>query len=199
MSTFWKGLLVAVILVVVVAAGSLAWLERRIAEDTVTPLTVANPDGTAGRALIVYQPGFTSFQERVTAAFADGLVASGWQVSTTTASSQAPAAAPGYDLIILGSPVYGGAPAKPLARYIERVRDFGARPVVILLTAAGDAEPAIKLTEQMVTRAKGRPIRSLGLTTMKPNDEAGKYTGSNSDRAVQIARHAGRALQQANQ
>jgi hypothetical protein len=53
--------------------------------------------------------------------------------------------------------------------------------------------------EQMVTRAKGRPIRSLGLTTMKPNDEAGKYTGSNSDRAVQIARHAGRALQQANQ
>jgi hypothetical protein len=198
-STFWKGLIVAVALVVVVAAGSLAWLQRRISQDTVTPLTVANPNGSTGKALIVYQPGLTSFQERVTAAFADGLVASGWQVSTTTASSQAPAVVPGYDLIVLGSPVYGGAPAKPLIRYIERVGNLGARPVVILLTAAGDAESAIKLTEHMVIQANGRSVLSLGLTTMKPNDEANKYTGSNTDRAVRIARQAGQALQVAIQ
>jgi hypothetical protein len=70
---------------------------------------------------------------------------------------------------------------------------------VILLTAAGDAQPAIRLTEQMVTRANGRPIRSLGLTTMRPNDEANRYTGSNTDRAIQIAREAGQALQLAIQ
>jgi hypothetical protein len=70
---------------------------------------------------------------------------------------------------------------------------------VILLTAAGDAEPAIKLTERMVTQAHGRPVRSLGLTTMKPNDEANKYTGSNTDRAIQIARQAGQALQLATE
>jgi hypothetical protein len=29
---------------------------------------------------------------------------------------------------------------------------------------------------------------------MKPNDEANQYTGSNTDRAVQIARAAGQAL-----
>jgi flavorubredoxin len=173
----------------------LAWLQWRVNQDTVTPLAVANPDGTAGRALIVYQPGLSSFPERVASAFASGLAAAGWQVSTTTASRQAPAAVTGYDLIVLGSPVYGGAPAKPLDRYIERVGDFRGKPVVILLTAAGDAGPAIKLTEQKVARAGGRPLRSLGLTTMKPNDEGNKYSGSNTDRAVQIARAAGQALQ----
>jgi hypothetical protein len=195
MSTFWKGLLVAVALIVVIAVASLAWLQWRLDRDTVTPLTVAYPDGAAGKALIVYQPGLSSFPQRVTAAFAEGLAASGWQVSTTTASNEATDAVTSYDLIILGSPVYGGAPGKPLTRYIERVGDFRGKPVVILLTAAGDAEPAIKLTEQMVSRAHGRPVRSLGLATMKPNDEANKYTGSNTDRAIQIARQAGQALQ----
>jgi hypothetical protein len=195
MSTFWKGLLVVVGLIVVAAAGSLAWMQWWLNQDTVTPLAVANPDGTAGKALIVYQPGLSSFPQRVTAAFADGLAASGWQVSTTTASSQATAAVAGYDVIILGSPVYAGAPGKPLARYIERVRDFNGKPVVILLTAAGDAQPAIKLTEHMVAQAHGRLVRSLGLTTMKPNDQANNYTGSNTDRAIQIARQAGQALQ----
>ncbi|TGQ32421.1 hypothetical protein [Mesorhizobium sp. M00.F.Ca.ET.216.01.1.1] len=199
MSTFWTGLLIAVAIIVVIAGGSFTWLVWRLNEETVTPLTVSNPDGTAGKALVVYQPGLSSFPKRVTEAFSEGLVASGWQVSTTTASSKAPAAVAGYDLIILSSPVYGGAPGKPLARYIERVADFGRKPVVVLLTGAGDVEPAIKLTEQMVVRAGGRAIRSLGLTTMKPNDEANKYTGSNTDRAIQIARETGRALQPAVQ
>jgi hypothetical protein len=199
MSTFWKGVLVAVALTVVIALASLAWLQWRLDRDTVTPLTVANPDGAAGKALLVYQPGLSSFPQRVTAAFAEGLVASGWQVSTTTASSEATDAVTSYDLIILGSPVYGGASGKPLTRYIERVGDFRGKPVVILLTAAGDAEPAIKRTEQMVTLAHGRPVRSLGLATMKPNDEANKYTGSNTARAIQIARQAGKALQLATE
>jgi hypothetical protein len=199
MSTFWRGLLIAVGFIIAITGGSLIWLQWRLNQETVTPLAVTNPNGTAGKALIVYQPGLSSFPEKVIVAFAEGLIASGWQVSTTTASSQAPAAVAGYNLIILGSPVYADAPGKPLARYIERVADFGGRPVVILLMAARGAETAIKLTEQMVAKAAGRPVRSLGLTTMKPNDEANRYTGSNIDRAIQIARETGRALRPAIQ
>ncbi|MCA1452390.1 hypothetical protein I6F35_04045 [Bradyrhizobium sp. BRP22] len=197
MSTFWKGLLIAVTFIFVVTGGSLIWLQWRLDQETVTPLAIANPNGTSGKALIVYQPGLSSFPKKVIAAFAEGLVASGWQVWTTTASSQAPAAVASYDLIVLGSPVYADAPGKALARYIERVADFGRRPVVILLMAARGAEHAIKLTEQMVAKASGRRVLSLGLTTMKPNDEANKYTGSNTHRAIQIARDTGRALQPA--
>lgn len=199
MGPFWKGLLAVVGVIVVIAVGSLAWLQWRLNHDTATPLTVANRNGAAGRALIVFQPGLTSFQQKVTAAFADGLVQAGWQVATTTASSQAPAAVADYDLIVLGSPVYAGAPGKPLVRYIERVGNFNGKPVVILLTAAGDAGPALRLTEQMVAQAHGRPFRRLGLTTMKPNDEANEYTGSNTHRAVQIARRAGQSLRLAIQ
>jgi hypothetical protein len=199
MSTFWTGMLTAVALVVAIGAGSLVWLQWRIDQETVTPVAIANPDGAAGRALVVYQPGLGSFPKRMAEAFGEGLAASGWQVSTTTASSQAPGNVAGYDLVVLASPVYSGAPAKPLIRYVERVSDFGGKPVAVLLAGAGTVDPAIEYAERMIVEAGGRPIRSLGLTTMRPNADADKYTGSNTDRAAQIARNAGETLQLAHQ
>lgn len=194
MRSFWMGLLVVVGVVVVAAVAAAVWLFWRIDQETVTPLAVANPGGQAGKALLVYQPGLSNFPEQVTTAFAGGLVSAGWQVSTTTASAQAPRPDGSYDLVIVGSPVYMRAPAKPLARYLARVGDLGQKPVVILLTAADDASGAMAETERLVTAAKGRPVKSLAFTTTKPNDTANKYTGSNTDRAVQMARDAGRTL-----
>ena len=195
MSTFWTGMLIAGALVVAITVGSLAWMQWRIDQETVTRVAIANPDGKTGRALIVYQPGLSSFPKRMTEAFGEGLAASGWQVSTTTASSEAPRSVAGYNLVVLASPVYGGAPAKPLVRYVEQVSDFGGKPVVVLLAGAGTVEPAIEYAERMIVKAGGRPIRSLGLTTMRPNAGADKYTGSNTERAIQIARNAGQTLQ----
>lgn len=199
MRSFWIGLVVAVAVVAVLAVGSLLWTQWRISRDTITPLAVSNPAGLGGKALIVYQPGLTSFQEKVTAAFGEGLAAASWQVATTTASDRAPADVAEYDLVVLGSPVYGDGPGKPLGRYIERVADFGGKPVFVLVTAAGNVDAAIELTQQMVIKAKGRPIGSLGLTTMKPNDGAGEFEGSNSERAIQLARRSGRTLKLAGQ
>ncbi len=195
MSTFWTGLLAAGAVIVAIALGSGYWLQRRINADIVTPITEANPGGTGGTALIVYQPGLSDFQAKVTAAFGEGLVEGGWRVLTTTASDQAPSVTTDYDVIVLGAPVYGGVPGKPLSRYIERVADFGGKPVYVLLTAGGDAAPAIEHTKQAVAGHNGRPVGSLGLTTNRPNDAANEFTGSNAERAVQIARRAGRTLQ----
>lgn len=194
MSSFWTGMLTAAAVIAAIAAGSGYWLQRRINADIVTPVTETNPDGTAGKALMVYQPGLTDFQAKVTAGFGEGLAEAGWRVFTTTASDQAPSELAGYDVVVLGAPVYGGAPGKPLTRYIERVSDFADKPVIVLLTAGGDARPAIGLTEQAVVRRHGRPVGSLGLTTNRPNDAGNEFTGSNAERAVEVARKAGRTF-----
>lgn len=191
MRSFWMGLLVAAAVVGVVAVGSSIWLIWRIDQETVTSLVVTNPGGSAGKAFVVHQPGLSAFPEQVTTAFVSGLAAAGWQVSTTTASDQAPLPNAAYDLIVFAAPVYFEAPAKPLARYIARVGNLGGKPVVILLTGATDVTGAITATEKMVAAAKGRPVRSLGLTTMKASDEQKKYTGSNVDTARQVGHEVG--------
>jgi hypothetical protein len=188
------GLFIVVGVVVLTAAASSLWLLRRIDQETVTQVAVSNNSGQAGKALLVYQPGLSNFPEQVTTAFAGGLAAAGWQVSSTTASAQASVPDGKYDLVVLGGPVYFGAPAKPLSRYVARVGDFHGKPVVILLTAAGDFATAVTATERIVTAAHGRPIRSLAFTTSRPNDEANRYTGSNVERALKMARDAGQKL-----
>jgi hypothetical protein len=188
------GLLIVAAIVVVIAAGASIWLFWRINQETVTPVVVTNPGGQAGKAFLVYQPGLTDFQERVMTAFVSGLAAAGWQVATTTASAQAPVPDATHNLVVFGAPVYQEAPANPLARYVARVGDLGAKPVVILLTGATDVAGAIATTERIVIAAKGQPIRSLGFTTTKSNDEMNKFSGSNVERALQVASEAGRKL-----
>ena len=188
----WRRLLIAFAVVVVIGAAAVAWLASRLEQDTVTPLTVANAGGVTGKALIVYQPGLSRFPDDVVAAFREGLIQSGWEVATTTASAEAPATVSGYDLVVLGSPVYAGAPGNALTRYVRRVGDFEARPVVILLTAAANAGAALRMAASLVVAAGGRPVRSIAFLTLRPNDEADRYTGSYIERALQIARDAGR-------
>lgn len=194
MSNFWIGVLGAVGLVIVLAVGSGVWLQWRITQETITPVSIANPDGTTGKALVVLNPGLSAFPEQTAKAFSDGMVESGWRVETTTASSEAPAEVGDYDALILASPVYGGKPAPPLVRYIERIGDLGGKPVLVLLTAAGIADEAIDATRNLVRSANGQPVASFAYTTMRPNDEENKYTGSNTERALQMAREAGRAF-----
>ena len=188
------GLLVVAGAVLLTGAASSIWLLWRIDQESVTPVTLSNPGGRTGKALVVYQPGLSSFPEQVTGAYARGLASGGWQVSVTTASSQATLPELQYDLVVLGGPVYFGAPAKPLARYVTRTHDFHGKPVVILLTAAQDFETAATATERIVRGANGRPIRNLAFTTTKANDAANKYTGSNVERALQMAHDAGQKL-----
>ena len=192
MGRFWIGLLVAIVVVIVIAAGSMMWLVNTISQERVTPLTTLNPDGETGSALLVYHPGLSDFQDRIVTAFADGLVQSGWKVDRTTSSREAPADYAAYDLVVLGSPVYAGAPGNALTRYVRRVGDFEARPVVILLTAAANAGAALRMAASLVVAAGGRPVRSIAFLTLRPNDEADRYTGSYIERALQIARDAGR-------
>ena len=61
-----------------------------ISREVVSEIEVINANGSKA-ALIVYQPGFSSFPRDSSYAFADGLVSSGWRVEITTASSQTPA------------------------------------------------------------------------------------------------------------
>ena len=194
MKSFLMGFLVVVGVVVAIAVASSIWLLWRIDQETVTPLATLNAGGRAGKAFLVYQPGLSDFQEKVSKAFADGLVAAGWQVAITTASAEAPRPDGAYDLVVVGAPVYMGAPAKPLRRYLERLGNLGDKPVAILLTAANDASTAIAMTEQLVVAAKGRPVRKFAFTTTKPNDADKSHAGSNVERALQLAREAGQTL-----
>jgi NAD(P)H-dependent FMN reductase len=193
MSTGKKSL-VAAIAVVLLAAGSLVWVSQAVKRETASAVVTLNPTGSTGKALLVFHPGLSDFPDRVVTGFADGLLQASWRIDRTTASRQAPTDINAYDLIVLGSPVYAYAAAIPLQDYIARVGDFHGKPVVLVFTAAGDAAGALDATAAKVASAHGKVIGRFGYTSMRPNESAKAYPGSNTERAVAMARDAARSL-----
>lgn len=191
---FFVGLSIAVAAVLVIIAGSLFWVMTSITRETVSEVSTLNAGGGAGRALLVYQPGMSDFPERTVMAFADGLAAAGWAIDRTTASSKAPVNVADYQLIVLGSPIYAGAPAKPLSDYIARVGDFGGRPVAIVLAGAGETAAALAASEAAVRAAGGVIAGRFVYTSMRPNEPSKPYPGTNVEVALAMARDAGLTL-----
>jgi hypothetical protein len=165
----WKQiilLLVIALIVAFVAFGAFAGLllSGVISREVVSEIDVINADG-GKTALIVYQPGFSSFPRDASYAFADGLASSGWRVEITTASSQAPSDFSKYSLLTLAYPVYGGTPGTAVVNYVNRVSDLNGINTVIIACGGGDSgenvNPPLK---QQVQAANGTFFKGLSLS-----------------------------------
>ena len=191
MSAFWIGL----IAVFAALAASGAWLFSGRNREVVSEVTTLNPEGEAGRSLVVYHPGKSDFQHRVFSGFAEGLVANGWRVEMTTPSSQAPADLAGYDLLVLGGPTYGFAPNRPIQKYLSRLGDLGGKQTVTIITALGMGERSTGMMEQLVRQANGDLVRALVLYKARPNDDDNPVDGKqNQELAVEMATQAAKAI-----
>jgi flavorubredoxin len=179
----------------VVVAGVLAWVIwywHRISQEVPSEVETLNPEGERGTALVVYHPGRRGFFRAVIHAFAQGLVSSGWRVDITTASSQTPTVISRYDFLTFGGPTYMWSPARPIKRYVSRLGDLEGKPTAIIVTGFGDTGRAMSIMEKLVREANGRLVKSLSLTTLRPNDE--EDPRPNQEVALEMATRAGQEV-----
>jgi flavorubredoxin len=192
MSALWMGL-IAVLAVIAAWAG---WLFAGRNREVASEVTTLNPDGETGRALVVYHPGKSDFQNRVFAGFAQGLVANGWRVEVTTPSPQTPTGMADYDLLVLGGPTYGFTPNRPIQKYVSRLGDLGGKPTVTIITALGMGQRSAGRMERFVRQANGNLIRALVLYKARPNDDDNYVDGKqNQDLAVEMATQAAKEIE----
>jgi hypothetical protein len=108
-----------------------------INREVFSEIEVINEGGNK-TALVVYQPGFSSFPSEISHAFADGLASNGWRVEITTASPQTPNELSKYSLLTLAYPVYGGTPGTAIVSYLSRISSLDGTSIVILVCGGGD-------------------------------------------------------------
>jgi flavorubredoxin len=176
---------------ILLAAGT--WVAYQTRRETPSAVTVwsSSSSATGGRALLVYHPGLSDFQEQVMRAFAEGLAARGWRVELATASSRAPTALAEYDLLAVGGPTYFWAPARSIQSYVGRLGDLGGKQTAVLITGAGAVTRSRTIMERLVREHHGEIVVSLALTTLRPNDAAAERAGEDNRRvAERIARDA---------
>jgi len=130
-----------------------------------------NAGGATGRALVVYHPGISDFQEDVTFALVDGLVEGDWACDITTAHRSAPEDVSSYDVLVLGSPTYAWKPASPMQRYVSRLMGAEGKPALLLLTAAGTIAGAFDVFAAEVEAIGGVVVETLPILQAAPNEE----------------------------
>ena len=177
-------------ILIVLAAAMAAYLFYRINRQVVSEIQVLNPEAAKGTALVVYHPGITDFQEKVSYAFADGLVSAGWRVEVTTASSQAPTDLSSYDLLVVGGPTYG--PSQPIARYVQGLGDLAGKRTVVIITGLGATDGALSNVGSLVKGANGNLVKSMALWSSRPNNE--QDPRPNREVALDMATQAGKGF-----
>jgi phosphoribosylcarboxyaminoimidazole (NCAIR) mutase len=149
-------------LVILAVFGSLATVfEYSVFRETSTSLQIVNPDG-AKTALLIYQPGLTSFAHDITYAFANGLTESGWRVEIATASPQAPTNISKYQLLVLCWPIYDFNPGPTITEQIHRISNLAGIDTVIVAIGGGiDPLNAPLAMDKIVQNANGTVTQTL--------------------------------------
>lgn len=183
MKTYAKvGVSLCVILIVtIVTMGMIAvyWWMPYIKTEIVLDIESINPNGARGSVFVAYRPGISSYQKDMTDAFIEGLVENDWSVDVTTTSTQTPTDVSKYDLLVFGSPTYGGLPHNSTLEYIKSLGDLNKKEVVLISTSGG-SDTALTILEDAVTQVNGVVIKALSLHVVDQGARETSYQAGKS-------------------
>jgi flavodoxin len=115
------GLVVVLIIVVVIAVFSLINLD--LMSYTATGSETISPAGTStGHALVVYAPGISGEGKNMATKIASDLRTKGYSVELAGIRSGTAANASGYDVIIVGGPIYFGKVSSSVDAYLKTLK-----------------------------------------------------------------------------
>lgn len=165
------GICILALLAVVIIAMAAFYLD--LAGHLATGSQTREPDNaTAGRAIIVYNPGWTGLTGRAVENVATLLAASGYEADVAGVSSQPVQNLSGYDLVIVASPNYGKRPTALVGTFIENMQPDDGATIGVLCTNAGVTTQG---ADAMKARIEGRGMTvkaAMALALTEPVEPA---------------------------
>jgi len=108
----------AIIIIAVVAFGAIVFLD--VAGYMATGSQTLTPTGTSfGKAIVIYDPGLSGTAKGVADKVAIDLQAKGYTVTLAGVKSSVATNTKGYDIIVIGGPVYAGGLASSAKAAVE--------------------------------------------------------------------------------
>jgi len=111
---------IAVLVVVVSTVSVFTVINFDLTSYGATGSETLNPAGDSiGRALVVYAPGFSGAAKQAATTIADGLLARGYTVILAGVRSEMAGDKSGYDIIVVGGPMYWGRVSNSIDGYLK--------------------------------------------------------------------------------
>ncbi|MFB3888095.1 MAG: hypothetical protein ACE14S_01275 [Candidatus Bathyarchaeia archaeon] len=164
MRTIFKVLLILFALFVAAAVIFAALVFLDLAAYTATGSETLTPNGASvGSALVVYDPGLSGAAKDVASKVASTLQANGYTVTFAGIKSAAAANTTGYQVVVVGGPIYAGTPTGSVKEFLRSL-NAGPGVRVGVFGSGGGAEEAgdVDLIRNSVTVPPDAVIVKIG-------------------------------------
>jgi flavodoxin len=135
-----------------------------LASYTATGSEVRTPPiAMVGKALVVYDPGLSGTAKAAASTIADDLQAKGYEVTFAGVRNSAAGNTSGFDVIVVGGPIYAGAPTASIQGYLNSLNPQSSARVGVFGRGNGPADS----TDQHVIASEVAPLSSGSTLSLK--------------------------------
>lgn len=115
-------MIIVFVVIIVLIVSAFAALSLNLSSYGATGSETLNPEGSpVGRALVVYDPGFSGAAKQDAAKIAHNLHEEGFTVILAGVRSDAASNNVGYDVVVAGGPMYFGQVSSSIGEYLKTV------------------------------------------------------------------------------
>jgi flavodoxin len=166
-----------IILAIIALFATMSFVIFDIMGNTATSSEILKPAGLAtGKALVVYNPGITGNSKDVASKIASALQSKGYEVMLSGVKSQAAADPSGYDVIIVGGPIYAGNASSTIKSYLESLSLSDNTKIAVFAT--GSAKVNMNDPKALMKEVTSLPDDSIlkikAIMKVLPEDDADK-------------------------
>lgn len=124
-----------IVLVILVAFGAMGFVIYDVMSYTATGSEKLNPAGTeVGKALVVYDPGISGASKDTAVAIAKELQTRGYVVELAGISSATAKNTSGYNIIVVGGPIYAGKASASVQFYLSTLKTDDDAKIAVFAT-----------------------------------------------------------------
>ena len=132
-------LIVLVVLIVVALALVIFTSKANKIKHKSNPINFKSKTDSTNNALLVYQPGRTSYAKDISMSIGENLSELGYDVLMNTAGDYLTNDLNNYDVIVFASPIYAGMHSEVIREYIQSIQKWGNGKVIFYCIGANSS------------------------------------------------------------
>jgi flavorubredoxin len=164
MKKAFKITLIVLAVLLIVSAIAALFVFADLISYTATGVEIRTPMGVlVGKALVVYNPGLSGAASNAASKIANGLKSNGYEVTLAGVRSAAAANTTGFNVIVVGGPIYAGKPTGSIQAYLNSLNPPANASVGVFGIGQGPADS----TDPHVVASEVAPLPSGSTVTLK--------------------------------
>lgn len=165
---------ITIILVIIIALGAITFISYDMGNRAAVSETL-NPNGTTvGNALVVYDPSITGNTKNVASLIAGNLQAKGYKVDLVGIKNPKAENTSGYDVIVVGGPIYGGNTSDAVKKYLKILKPVEGTKIGVFATGDPHTTDKAQIKKQIAPIPENSALQINAVMTVSMNDDKTK-------------------------